>query len=557
MLAELTIRNFAIIDDLALELAPGMTVLSGETGAGKSILIDALGLLLGDRADADAVRDGAERAEIDALFRLDDAPAARDWLAERELDDGDECVLRRVVSREGRSRNWINGSPAAARDLRALGECLVDIHGQHEHQSLLRTTVQREIVDGYGSHDDSVAAVADACRRLRELENEIAGIEQIGDDGESRLDLLRYQVQELEALDLKPDELPELEAELRRLANAERLIGDGSKALGLLYEAEENSATDLLGAAERLLADLAELDEGFRESAEATAAARIQVQESADALRRRLDGLELDPERLAAVESRLASIQDLARKHRCEPEALPERLERLQRELADLEGTGERLAALRRERDAALADYRERAAALHAARTRTAASLTKSVTAGIRELGMPQGEFEVEVTHDAQAAPSAHGNDRIVFRVTANPGQAARPLERVASGGELSRISLAIQVVAAAATRVPTLVFDEVDAGIGGGVAEIVGRQLRRLGADRQTLCVTHLPQVAAQALQHLHVSKEVAGGSTRTRIRELAADRRVEELARMLGGIEITDQTLAHAREMIERAAD
>jgi DNA repair protein RecN (Recombination protein N) len=556
MLAELSIRNFAIIDDLGLTLEPGMTVLSGETGAGKSILIDALGLLLGDRADADAVRDGAERAEIDARFRLDDAPAARAWLNERELDDGDECVLRRVILREGRSRNWINGSPAAARDLKALGECLVDIHGQHEHQSLLRTAVQREIVDGYGGHEDSCVAVAESHARLRDLERRIAEIEQVGDDGESRLDLLRYQVRELDALDLKPGELDELESEHKRLANAERLIGDGRRALALLYESEDNSAMDVLGAAERLLGELVEMDAGFGEPRELAGNARIQVQEAADGLRRAVDGLELDPERLVEVESRLAGIQDLARKHRCKPETLPERLQRLREELEDLEGAGERLAALRTERDAAHAEYRQRAEALHAARGKAAVALAEAVTAGMRELGMPQGMFEVGVDYDADATPAAHGNDHIGFRVSANPGHAPRALERVASGGELSRISLAIQVVAAAGTRVPSLIFDEVDAGIGGGVAEIVGRQLRRLGGDHQTLCVTHLPQVAAQAQQHLYVSKEIADGVTRTRIRELAADHRVEELARMLGGVEITDRSRAHAREMIERAA-
>lgn len=553
MLVELSIRNFAIIDDLTLTLEPGMTVLSGETGAGKSILIDALGLLLGDRADANAVRDGAERAEIDALFRLDDAPEAHAWLTERELDD-DECVLRRVVSREGRSRNWINGSPATARDLKTLGEYLVDIHGQHEHQSLLRTAVQRDIVDGYGGHDDLRAAVAECHQRLREVEQRIADIEQVGDDGEARLDLLRYQVKELEALDLKPDELPELETEHKRLANAERLLGDGQQALTLLYEGEDHSATDVLGAAERLLSDLGELDDGFQSTAELAANARIQVQEAADELRRVLDGLDIDPQRLSEVESRLASIQDLARKHRCEPEGLPEHLERLRREMSDLEGAGEQLAELHEERDRLRAEYRKQAEALHKARAATAAKLAKEITAGMQELGMPQGVFEIEVEYDAEAR-AAHGNDRIGFQVSANPGQAPRPLERVASGGELSRISLAIQVIAAASTRVPTLVFDEVDAGIGGGVAEIVGRQLRRLGADRQTLCVTHLPQVAAQASQHLHVIKEVSDGATRTLIRELGADRRVEELARMLGGVEITDQSRAHAREMIERA--
>lgn len=556
MLVELNVRNFAIIDDLRLSLEAGMTVLSGETGAGKSILIDALGLLLGDRADSDAVRDGADKAELGAILRLDDAPAARAWLSERDLEDGEECVIRRVVGREGRSRNWINGSPATAKDLKTLGEMLVDIHGQHAHQSLMRPGVQREILDAYGGHDELLTAVGESYRAIREHERRIAELEGVDADGNMRLDLLRYQVQELEALNLQPDELPELEAEHRRLANAERLIQEGQQALGLLYEGEEGAATDILGQAERLLQDLASIDESFGETAEMTASARIQTQEAADALRRRLDGFDADPERLHAVESRLGDIQDLARKHRCEAAQLPERAQALSEELAELEGAEDTLARLRE----ALADHRaayaDRAARLHEARRTTAQALAEAVSAHIRELGMPEGVFEIDVENNENARASAHGLDRIGYRVSANPGQSPRPLEKVASGGELSRISLAIQVVAASATRVPTLIFDEVDAGIGGGVAEIVGRLLQRLGGDRQVLCVTHLPQVAAQADQHLHISKAVADGATRTQLEHLAPDRRVEELARMLGGVEITERSRAHAREMIEKAA-
>lgn len=556
MLHELSIRNFAIIDDLNLSLAEGMTVLSGETGAGKSILVDALGLVLGDRADSDAVRDGEDRAEISAVFSLDDAEDARAWLAERSLDDGDECLVRRVVVREGRSRNWINGSPATARDLKALGECLVDIHGQHAHQSLLRSDTQRELLDTHGDCESLRAAVADTAIQLRETESRIHELEDADAEGNLRLDLLRYQVDELRALDLGDNEVPELESEHQRLANAERLITDGHNVMALLSEAEDGAASDQLARAARLLNELAELDTGFAESAEMAESARIQVQEAADGLRRVVDGLELDPARLAEVESRLEAVQDLARKHQCAPAELPGVTEKLAAELDELEGAEGKLEALREARARLLDDYRQRAGQLHEARTAAAQQLAAEVTANIRELGMPQGVFEIDVTHDDTADPAPNGTDRIDFRVSANPGQAPRTLEKTASGGELSRISLAIQVVAATANRVPTLIFDEVDAGIGGGVAEIVGQLLKRLGTRGQILCVTHLPQVAAQAQHHLHVSKEIADGHTRTLIEPLPPEHRIEELARMLGGVDITAQTRAHAREMIERAA-
>jgi len=348
MLSELSIRNFAIIDDLSLNLDRGMTVLSGETGAGKSILIDALGLLLGDRADSDAIRDGQDRAEITAAFQLHDAERAQAWLRERELDaDESECILRRVVSREGRSRNWINGSPANARDLAALGEFLVDIHGQHEHQSLLKSAIQREILDAHGGHENGLKALADSHRLLRELNQRIAKLEQLDDAGQSRLDLLRYQVNELQALNLQENELEDLESEHLRLANAERLITDGQNALELLYENEDSAAVNLLGSAQRLLQELSELDPGFTPAAEATATALIQTREAADDLRRVIDKLDMDPQRLADLDTRLGNIHDLARKHHCRPDELFEHAQQLSNELDDLEGAEASLVKLR------------------------------------------------------------------------------------------------------------------------------------------------------------------------------------------------------------------
>lgn len=555
MLSELSIRNFAIIDDLSLTLAQGMTVLSGETGAGKSILIDALGLLLGDRADSGAVRDGEQRAEITAVFVLHDAEQAQQWLREHDLDDGDEVIMRRVVSREGRSRNWINGAPANARDLAALGEFLVDIHGQHEHQSLLKNAVQRDILDAHGGHANKVQAVVESYQKQRSLAQQIDELEQLDASGQSRLELLRYQVNELEALNLQANALAELETEHRRLANAERSITEGQNALDLLYENEDSAAVNLLGTAEKLLQDLSDTDPDFAQAREMAASARIQTTEAADALRRVLDRLELDPGRLAEVDNRLAEIQDIARKHHCAASELPQHTQRLTGELNQLENAQGQLQNLRNERAQALDQYQAQAKALHRARAKAATALSAEVSKSIRQLGMPQGVLEIGVAMDDQARPGAYGLDRIVFKVSANPGQKPRPLEKVASGGELSRISLAIQVAAAASTRVPTLVFDEVDAGIGGGVAEIVGRLLRQLGTDRQALCVTHLPQVAAQAQQHLVVCKRVDKQHTRTEITTLDATARVQELARMLGGVNITEQTRAHASEMLAQA--
>ncbi len=557
MLKHLQIRNFAIIDHLELEFGSGMTVFSGETGAGKSILIDALGLLLGDRADSDAVRQGAERAEIDAEFDLEDAPHALEWLREHDFEDPDQpsvALVRRVLSREGRARAHLNGRPATARDLKSLGELLVDIHGQHAHQSLMRPLSQLGLLDAYGVDGallDGVAQTAQQHRSVQQRMAELGGDE----DGEQRADFLRYQVEELEALGLEPDEVQELEAEQRRLANAERLLQDSQQAYALLYEQESGAVADLLGQAKTLLEGLVGLDDAFAEANQMVGEAVITVGEAAASLRHAADSMELDPERLNWVENRLREVFDLARKHRVNPQELIEHLDSLRAELQTIEQAGADLEQLREQSRELEARYAEQAAALSESRQAAAAELAEAVSAAIRDLGMPQGRFEIHVEPREDTTPRPRGRDDVEFFVSANPGQSPQPLSKVASGGELSRISLAIEVIAAG-EHVPTLIFDEVDTGIGGGVAEMVGLRLKALGRGGQVMCVTHLAQVAALGDHHFQVRKDTGDDHTTTQIQSLSKTERVEELARMIGGLTITPQTRAHAREMIDNAA-
>ena len=554
VLVHIALRDLAIVERLELALGPGMTAITGETGAGKSILVDAVGLALGDRAEPGLVRAGAERAEVSLVFDLERVPAARAWLAERELDEGAELVLRRTVGADGRSRGWINGRPVTMQALQELGALLVDVHGQHAHQSLVRPETQRELLDAHGGHGELRAAVAEAWERWRAALGELETLEGAGGGRDERLDLLRYQTAELETLGLDAEGIAALEAEHRRLAHAGRLLEGARAALDGLYEAEAASAHALLARAAGELERLAGVDPALEAARALVDEALIRVDEAAGALRDYLDGLELDPERLAEVERRLGQLHDLARKHRVRPEELPAVLERLRAELDALESAGERLEALREEATRAEAAWREAAARLGEARRRTAAALSEAVTAAMAELGMAGGRFGVAV--EPAREPARHGADAISFRVTANPGQPLRPLARVASGGELARIALAFQMIAAEASPIPCLVFDEVDSGVGGRVAEIVGRELRRLGERRQVLCVTHLPQVAACAHHQVRVDKRLARGRTRVEASPLDGEGRVEEIARMLGGLEVTERTRAHARELLERAA-
>ena len=555
MLSHIHIRNFAIVDEVDVEFDTGMTALTGETGAGKSILVDALGLVLGDRADSGVIRHGSERAEISAGFEIGGNAAVTAWLGERELDMDGECQLRRIINREGRTRGYINGQPSPMQSLRELGEMLVDIHGQHEHQSLLRGNLQRQLLDDFGGHQSLLEKVAGLHGEWREAAQELDAV--MGDDAgrDARLDLLRYQLQELDALGLTADDIRTIDEEHSRLANAGRLLETCRQGITRLDAEDGETAYSLINRTLEELTELASLDSQLDESTRLLGDASILVRECVDSLRSYADGLELDPGRLQWLEERIGLLHDLARKHRCQPEGLPQVQEALRSELDSIEHAGEHREALQAKLEELEAAYTDSARQLSGKRKRAAVNFGRDITAAMQTLGMAGGVFEVAVSPRTDRSLSPHGMDGIEFRVSANKGQPVQPLARVASGGELSRISLSIQVISAGSDTTPTMIFDEVDSGIGGGVAEIVGQKLRALGSDRQVLCVTHLPQVAALANHQLQVSKLTGEDTTRTRIRALDDGERVDEIARMLGGVKITRQTREHAREMIDQA--
>jgi DNA repair protein RecN (Recombination protein N) len=560
MLRHLHIRNLAIIDELSLDFDAGFSVLTGETGAGKSILIDALGLVTGTRAESGLVRGGCDKAEVAAEFSLEDSPAAAAWLAERELADGGLCTIRRVVQAEGRTRAYVNGSLVTTADLRGLGESLVEVFGQGESQTLLRADTQRGAVDDYGQHRAELETVARAAAAVQSIEQRIEGLRAAQTRDPAQLDYLRFQLQELDALGLAEGELAALDAEHKTLANAGRLLEDGGNAQQLLYGGEQ-CAYDQISAALAALHGLVPLHPDFAEVEALASGAQAQAREAADTLRRLLDRLDLDPQRLAEVERRLAAVHDLARKHRVRADELLARQAQLREELGGLEGAAEKLDSLERERQAALEQYRKTAKVLSQARSKAALVLGKDVSARVRELGMSNASFLVAVEPAGRERPSPLGEDLVRFDFSANPGQPPRPLAKVASGGELSRVSLALQVSLHAKSQqqgegAATMIFDEVDAGIGGATAEVVGRELHALGAKRQVLCVTHLAQVAAQGRQHFGIRKEVNGGATFTRVSGLDSGGRVGELARMLGGREMTSATQALAKDLLKRAA-
>ena len=552
MLTHLLVKDLAIVSSLELDLRSGMTALTGETGAGKSILIDALGLALGDKADMGLVRPECERAEVVAAFDLRRAPLARQWLEENALDDGGECLVRRLLSSEGRSRAFINGRPATLQQLQGLAEHLVDIHSQHAHQSLLRPSQQRILVDEYGGQGKQVLDLANLYRRYREATTRLDGLRLAQADRDARFDLLRYQADELGRLDLRPEELTELDQEQRRLRNVGRLQETCTWLLQRLYEGEP-SVHEELGHGLSQLDELIGLDARLGETRELLEVALIQVQEAASGLRGYLDGLDLDPARLEQVEGRLSQIHELARRYRVTPDQIPVHLTDLRAQLGNLEQAEVQIAQLQQEVETLHAEYLHHARQVSAVRAEAGQRLSETVTRSMQTLGMAGGRFAGEIRELGE--PTASGLDQIGFVVSANPGQPLQHLAKVASGGELSRISLAIQVATAECGQVPSLVFDEVDVGIGGGVAEIVGQLLRTLGVSRQVLCVTHLPQVAAQAHHHLRVRKYADGKQTFAEINTLSTGDRISEIARMLGGREITKKTVAHAKEMIARA--
>jgi DNA repair protein RecN (Recombination protein N) len=556
MLKRLTIHNLAIIDAVTLDFEQGFSALTGETGAGKSILIDALGLLMGARADTQLVRSGRERADVSGEFSLSGRDDLLGWLAAQECLDPDEpqhLLLRRVVYAEGRTRAFINGQSVNLNLLRELGEQLIEIFGQSESQTLLKPEIQRGLLDDYAGHESLLQAVGEAAARVNALERDITALRGAAAQDPAQLEFLRFQVRELSALALGEDEVEQLDREHRRLANAQQLMADGHAALERLTLGD-GSADAQLGAALALLGGLSELDASLDEALQLAATAQAQARDAADGLRRALDRLDAEPDRLDQLERRLQAIHDLARKHRVKATDLPALLRTLESSLEAVEGAAGRLDALQARRDAALAAYASAAQALHDSRKAAAARLAAAATDKVRPLGMAHARFEIAVRAEASTSVRAHGSDEVRFDFTANPGQAPRPLARVASGGELSRVSLALQVVALQHKGVGTLVFDEVDAGISGAVAEIVGQQLQSLGAQRQVFCVTHLAQVAAQADQHYAIRKRVEAGETYTDVTLLAAAQRVEELARMQGGTEVGSAARKHAAELLRR---
>ncbi len=548
MLRHLAIRDFVIVDRLELEFLPGFGALTGETGAGKSILIEALALALGDRADAGVVRAGCDKAEVAATFAIGRLPQVAAWLAANDLDGDDELLLRRVLDAGGRSRGYINGSPATAQQLREVGEFLVDIHGQHAHQSLLRADAQRALLDTHAGLSELALRVAAAYRSWREAEQTLNSAATGAEALEREREQIEWQVRELDTLAFTADEWAALEAEHNRLGHAAGLIDGAQFALAALADGETACSGTLDRVATRL-DSLVSYDPALQEVAGLLQSASAELAEAVSTLRRYADRVDLDPARLADVERRLEAVLACARKYRVPPAELPGLLAGWRARLETLSAAAD-LGALAARVAAAHGEFLDLAGELSAGRRRVAGEMAGAVSALMQKLALASGRFEVALLPMAEGA--AHGLEQVEFRVGGLAGLEAKPLAKVASGGELSRISLAIQVLTSRSASVPTLIFDEVDVGIGGGVAEIVGRLLRELGDERQVLCVTHLPQVAARAEWQWQVSKAIRDGVTLSSIEPLDEERRVREIARMLGGVEVTDITLDHARELL-----
>lgn len=550
MLTQLTVSNYAIAERVELQFNKGMTALTGETGAGKSIVLDALSLAMGGRADAGAVRHGASRADITACFDISRIPEASEWLESHDLDEKNECILRRTISKDGRSKAFINGQPCPLSQLKELGGLLMDIHSQHQHQSLLRKDTHRKLLDEFAGAEQLAEQTEAAWKAWNQTNRKLEQRRQNADEAEAKLQLLRYQVEELDRLAIDSGEQEALEQEQGQLSQADTILHSSHQA-ALLCTEDEASAAQLVRQAlhylEQLPVEVSELADTLQMLSEA----QIQISEAGDNLRRFVDDYEADPARLAEVEDRLSAIYQMARKHRISPEELPELHQRLKAELAELDGGEGSLEQLEAELEKQKAGYSELAQRLSTKREQAAAELDQRIALELAQLSMPAVQFITNLSRNEQDEPGLHGMEEVEFLVSANPGQPARALAKVASGGELSRISLAIQVVVAQTSTTPTLVFDEVDVGIGGGTAEVVGRLLRALGSNGQVLCVTHLPQVAAQCHQHLFVSKFTDKEATFSRIESLSDQGRIDEVARMLGGVDMTEQTIAHAREM------
>ncbi|MDT4291121.1 DNA repair protein RecN [Methylomonas sp. MO1] len=552
MLLNLNIIDLAVVDALDLDLDPGMSVLTGETGAGKSILLTALGLALGDRSDSGYVRPGSKRAEVNIEFDLAKAPLVKQWLIDNELDDDGQCMIRRTISDDGRSKAYINNRPVNLQTLQGLSRQLVEIHGQHAHLTLLDSEEQRRLLDGFAGNQALLDKLNSCYQDWKQAHKQLHQLLKAGSDQAEREELLRYQLDELQQLNLENFDYQALADEHHKLANLGKILSVGQQQLDILYDNDQQSVTDMLGHVIHAINELAQYAGELNGVSELLSDAEIQIGEATQQLRRFLEYQEADPQQLTWLENQIGVIQSLSRKHKIQPEELPELAVRFATELDNLSHSSERIESLNADCERLLSQYRKQAGELSTSRRQAGAELQQRISDAIKELGMPHGEFLVNLRTPEDTEPQRNGVDSIEFLVSTNPGLPAKPLAKVASGGELSRISLAIQVTTSTDKTTPTMIFDEVDSGIGGGIAEIVGQKLRRLSKNRQVLCVTHLPQVASQAHQHLFVAKNQKAAVTSSTVRRLSDDERVNEVARMLGGVTITENTLAHAREML-----
>ena len=552
MLCHLHISNFAIVRALEIDWQRGMSTITGETGAGKSIAIDALSLCLGERADASVVRPGADKADIVASFDVSTLPLAQHWLTEQDLAMGHECIVRRVVSSEGRSRGYINGVQVPAQQLKALGQHLLSIHGQHAHQLLLKADYQRQLIDAFAANNVTQDATRHAWRLWQQLKKEYAELEQSQQQRDAQRQLLEYQVAELDTFAPQNDEYNDLEQEHNRLSHGNTLLSQSQQCLEMLYDDEQHNIYHALSQAHSQLEQLSGLDSNLAGIAQMLSDALVQTEEASRELRRYAEKVELDPERLAEVEERLSQWLNLARKHQISAEQLPALHQELSSQLALLTGDDNRLLQLAGQIGQAQQEYLTQAQQLSQQRQLAADTLSQHISRSMQELSMANARFNIALTTLSDEQASANGIDAIEFQVSTNPGQPLQALHKVASGGELSRISLAIQVILADKVTTPTLIFDEVDVGISGPVAAGVGRMLRQLGETTQIICVTHLPQVASQGHQQLFVEKYTDGMATETRMRQLDDEQRISEIARLLAGENISASALANARELL-----
>ncbi|WP_332400431.1 DNA repair protein RecN [Vibrio metschnikovii] len=551
MLAHLSVNNFAIVKSLQLELSKGMTTITGETGAGKSIAIDALSLCLGGRAEASMVRQDEDKTEVSAAFILDHNLHATRWLEDNDLLDGKECILRRIISKDGRSRAFINGSPVPLSQLKSLGQLLINIHGQHAHQQLMKPELQLAMLDQYAGHLDLLKQTRLAYQQWRQVNHHLKQLRENSQQNQAQLQLLEYQIKELNELALGEEEFIELEQEHKRLSNSGDLAINCQKAINLLYESEEVNALNLLQTVSHTLIELAEMDAQLNTLPTMLNEAMIQLEETNNELRAYLDHIDVDPERMSYVEERYSRVLSLARKHHVLPEELYQHHQALLQQIALLDCSEEKIQELENDVAVHYQTFASCAEKLHKSRSRYAKELDKLISLSMHELSMEKAQFKIDVVQH-QGQPSPLGFDHVTFLVSTNPGQPLQPIAKVASGGELSRISLAIQVITAQKIDTPSLIFDEVDVGISGPTAAVVGKMLRKLGESTQVLCVTHLPQVAGCGHHQLFVAKQTKGGKTETQMVKLSEEQRIAELARLLGGSQITPSTLANAKELL-----